>query len=124
MPHKLGGKAVAYKPSKNHDDRKPINKNADCLTCMSGHSMFKKEKKEKKKILKDKDLFVISSNKKSDNIIKKKKRTNGKNTKRNKTASAKLKRGKLKNVQDEIKKIDGSAERKRTKFNKFIGKYK
>ena len=47
MPHI--GKSVKYKPSKDYADvRKPLNKNADCLKCMSGHSMFKKEKKRKK----------------------------------------------------------------------------
>tara|TARA_R110002020_G_scaffold301351_3_gene516799 strand:+ start:921 stop:1289 length:369 start_codon:yes stop_codon:yes gene_type:complete len=118
------GQGIRYVPSKNHDDRKPINKNADCLTCMSGHSLFKKEKKEKKKILKDKDLFVMKGNKKSHNIIKGKKRTNGKNIKNNKGKSSKLKKGVVKHVQNKAKEIDGSLERKRRKFNKFIGKYK
>ena len=84
MPHY--GQGVPYKPSKNHDDRKPINKNADCLQCMSGHSLFKREKKEKKKQLKDKDLFIMKGEKKSNNINinKSKKRTNGKNITSNK----------------------------------------
>jgi len=118
------GQGIPYVPSKNHDDRKPINKNADCLTCMSGHSLFKKEKKKKKKILKDKDLFVMKGNKKSHNIIKGKKRTNGANTGNNKGKSSKLKKGVVKNVQNKAKEIDGSLERKRRKFNKFISKYK
>lgn len=124
MPHY--GQGVPYKPSKNHDDRKPINKNADCLQCMSGHSLFKREKKEKKKQLKDKDLFIMKGEKKSNNINinKSKKRTNGKTIKSNKGKSSKPKRGKLKNIQDKIKAINGDDERKRRKFNKFIGKYK
>ncbi len=125
MPHKLGGKAVAYKVSTDYNDiRKPIEKNADCLKCMSGHSLFKKEKKEKKKILKDKDLFVLKSKKKSNNININKKRTNGKNTKRNKSGSSKLKKGIVKNIQNKVKAINGDDERKRIKFNRFIGKYK
>ncbi len=124
MPHKLGGKAVAYKVSKDYTDiRKPLNKNADCLKCMSGHSLFKKEKKEKKKLLKDKDLFVLKSNKKSNNIIKKK-RTNGKSIAKNSGKSSKLKTGLVKNVQNKIKAINGDDERKRIKFNRFVGKYK
>ncbi len=124
MPHKLGGKAVAYKVSNDYNDiRKPIDKNADCLTCMSGHQLNKKEKKEKKKILKDKDLFVLKSNKKSSKNIKKK-RTNGKAIGKNKSKSSKLKKGIVKNVQNKIKAINGDDERKRIKFNRFIGKYK
>ncbi len=124
MPHKLGGKAVAYKVSNDYNDiRKPIDKNADCLKCMSGHQLNKKEKKEKKKILKDKDLFVLKSNKKSSNIIKKK-RTNGKNIGKNSAKSSKPKKGKYKDIQNKIKAINGDAERKRIKFNRFIGKYK
>ncbi len=124
MPHKLGGKAVAYKVSKDYTDiRKPLNKNADCLKCMSGHSLFKKEKKEKKKLLKDKDLFVLKSNKKSNNIIKKK-RTNGKSIAKNSGKSSKLKTRLVKNVQNKIKAINGDDERKRIKFNRFVGKYK
>lgn len=124
MPHKLGGKAVAYKVTNDYNDiRKPIDKNADCLKCMSGHQLNKKEKKEKKKILKDTDLFVLKSNKKSSNIIKKK-RTNGKSIEKNKSKSSKLKKGIVKNVQNKIKAINGDAERKRIKFNRFIGKYK
>lgn len=124
MPHKLGGKAVAYKVSNDYNDiRKPIDKNADCLKCMSGHQLNKKEKKEKKKILKDKDLFVLKSNKKSNNIIKKK-RTNGKNIGKNPAKSSKPKKGKYKDIQNKIKAINGDAERKRIKFNRFIGKYK
>ena len=124
MPH--FGQGVKYKPSKNHDDRKPIDKSADCLTCMSGHSMFKKEKEKKKKTLKDKDLFIVKGEKKSNNIIKNKnkKKNNGTNIKKNKGKSSKLKRGKLKNIQNKIKEVDGSVERKRRKFNKFVGKYK
>jgi hypothetical protein len=122
MPHI--GNSVPYKVSKDYTDvRKPLNKNADCLKCMSGHSMFKKEKKEKKKILKDKDLFVLKSNKKSNDIIKKK-RTNGRNIGKNKTKSSKPKKGKYKNIQNKIKAINGDDERKRQKFNRFIGKYK
>ena len=124
MPH--FGQGVKYKPITQHDDRKPIDKSADCLTCMSGHSMFKKEKEKKKKTLKDKDLFIVKGEKKSNNIIKtkNKKKNNGKNIKYNKGKSSKPKRGVVKNVQNKIKEINGDAERKRRKFNKFIGKYK
>lgn len=121
MPH--FSQAVKYRPSKNADDRIPVNKNADCLKCMSGHSMFKKEKEEKKKILKDKDLFVIKGNKKSNNIIKKNK-NNGRNTKKNSKSSSKLKRGIIKNIQKQTQKINGDDERKRRKFDRFINKYK
>ena len=122
MPHFAQG--IPYKPSKNHDDRKPINKNADCLKCMTGESMFKKEKEKRKKILKDKDLFVIKSNKKSSNIIKNKKKNYGTTTKKNRRGKVKFKTSVVKNVQNEVKKIDGSDERKRRKFNRFINKYK
>ena len=119
------GQGVPYKVSKDYNDvRKPLNKNADCLKCMSGHSLFKKEKKEKKKILKDKDLFVLKSKKKSNNININKKRTNGKNTKRNNSGSSKVKKGIVKNIQNKVKAINGDDERKRIKFNRFIGKYK
>lgn len=123
MPHI--GKSVPYKVSKDYTDvRKPLNKNADCLKCMSGHSMFKKEKEKKKKILKDKDLFVMKGNKKSSDINIKKKRTNGKSIGKNKSTSSKPKKGKYKDIQNKIKAINGDAERKREKFNRFIGKYK
>ena len=116
-------KGTPYKASENHDDRTPVDKNSDCLKCMSGHSMFTKEKETKKKILKDKDLFVINSNKKSINIIKKPKKNYASNTKKNSRKPSKLKRGKLTDVQNKIKEINGSDERKARKFNRFIGKY-
>jgi len=121
MPH--FSKGTPYKPSENHDDRKPIDKNADCLKCMSGHSMFKKEKETKKKTLKDKDLFVVKSNKKSVNIIKNKKKNYASNNKKNPRKQTKLKTGKLKDIHHKIAEINGSAERKARKFNRFIGKY-
>jgi len=116
-------KGTPYKASENHDDRKPVEKNADCLKCMSGHSMFKKKEEKKKKILKDKDLFVVKSNKKSTDIIKKQKKNYGTNTKKNSRSKTKLKRGKYKDVQNKIKEITGSDERKARKFDRFIGKY-
>ena len=121
MPH--FSKGTPYKPSENHDDRKPIDKNADCLKCMSGHSMFKKEKETKKKTLKDKDLFVVKSNKKSVNIIKNKKKNYASNNKKNPRKQTKLKRGKYKDISNQIKEINGSDERKARKFDRFIGKY-
>lgn len=124
MVHKLGGKAVPYKVSKDYNDvRKPLDKSGDCLACLSGESLFKKEEKKKKKVLKDKDLFVLTSKKKSKDIIKEK-RTNGRTVAKDKSKSAKLKKGLIKNVQNKIKKINGDDERKRIKFNRFIGKYK
>ena len=116
-------KGTPYKASENHDDRKPVEKNADCLKCMSGHSMFKKKEETKKKILKDKDIFVVKSNKKSTDIIKKQKKNYGTNTKKNSRSKTKLKRGKLTDIHHKIAEINGSAERKTRKFNRFIGKY-
>jgi len=89
---------------------------------MSGHSMFKKEKEKKKKILKDKDLFVMKGEKKSNNIIKKK-RTNGLNIKNNSKKSVKPKTSVVKNISKQVKEVNGSDERKSRKFNRFIGKY-
>jgi len=117
------GKGIPFKPSKIPDGvKKPLDKRADCLTCMSGHSMFKKEKEKKKKILKDKDLFVMKGEKKSNNIIKKK-RTNGLNIKNNSKKSVKPKTSVVKNISKQVKEVNGSDERKSRKFNRFIGKY-
>lgn len=117
-------KGIPFKPSKIPDGvKKPLDKRPDCLSCMSGHSIFKKEKEKKKKILKDKDLFVMKGEKKSNNIIKKK-RTNGKNIRNNKKKSVKPKTSVVKNLSKQVKEINGSDERKSRKFNRFIGKYK